>query len=605
MTTGIDPIRFEVIKNALDAIADEMAVVIVRSAHSPIIREALDFSTAVMNHQGLMVSQARLTPGHMGSFPHAMRALIDEYGAEIKPGDVFITNDPYGGGGMHLPDIYIIKPVFFEGNIEGYVTTLCHHNDVGGISPGSNAVYATEIYQEGIRIPLVRLYDAGKPITTVFKFIEKNVRLPVEVVGDLNSQVSACWSAEKQLLAMLEKYGGEAMRLYTTEMLDLTERVMRDVINDIPDGIYENVDFIDGFGDNPEPIRFQVKLTVSGDELTADWEGTSPQVAAAINAPVPWTYSHTYIALRCLVDADIPSAEGYMRPIHVKAPVGSIVNPKLPGAANARGMTGGRMLEVLFGALEKAIPGTCLAAGGSEPGSFGFGGMHEGEPFVCRVACWGSWGGRAMHDGIDGLSWLSGNQSNQPIELIESRSPVEIQRYGLVPNTGGPGKNRGGLSLVVEWKLLAEEATFSSRSDRRFNLPYGLDGGKSGTPSWTILNYGTSAQKMLPVLQTEALKVKKDDSIVYIKEGSGGYGSPLARDPDMVLEDVLDEKFDIEYVAAEYGVIIDPTSLTINKDATSNRRKELKEKLGGAAHIDSHVNYSIRSIGLDPEMRQR
>jgi N-methylhydantoinase B len=328
-------------------------------------------------------------------------------------------------------------------------------------------------------------------------------------------------------------------------------------------------------------------------------------VAAAINAPVPWTYSHTYIALRCLVDADIPSAEGYMRPIHVVAPAGSIVNPNLPGAANARGMTGGRMLEVLFGALEKAIPGSCLAAGGSEPGSFGFGGRHNGEQFVCRVACWGSWGGRAELDGIDGLSWLSGNQSNQPVELIESKSPVEILRYGLVPNTGGPGKFRGGLSLCVEWRLLADEAVFTSRSDRRYNLPYGLDGGKSGTPSWTILNRGTPNEKVLPVLQTEALKVKKGDSVIYIKEGSGGYGDPLARDPDKVLEDVLDEKLAIEYVAAEYGVVIDSTSRTIDKDATSNRRKELKANLGEAAHIDSHVNYSIRSIGLDPKMRQR
>lgn len=605
MTVSIDPIRFEVITNALDAIADEMAVVIVRSAHSPIIREALDFSTAVMDHRGLMISQARLTPGHMGSFPHAMRALIEEYGTEMRPGDIFITNDPYGGGGMHLPDIYIIKPVFFDGKIEGYVVTLCHHNDVGGITPGSNAVFATEIYQEGLRIPLVRLYDAGVPIPTVFKFIEKNVRLPIEVVGDIHSQVSACWSAEKQLLSLLEKYSAPTMRLYTDEMLNLTERVMRDVIREIPDGVYENVDFIDGFGEDPEPIRFQVKLTISGDELTADWTGTSPQVAAAINAPVPWTYSHTYIALRCLVDAEIPSAEGYMRPINVVAPAGSIVNPNLPGAANARGMTGGRMLEVLFGALEKAIPGSCLAAGGSEPGSFGFGGRHNGQQFVCRVACWGSWGGRFEHDGIDGLSWLSGNQSNQPVELIESKSPVEIRRYGFVPNTGGPGKYRGGLSLVVEWGLLAEEAVFTSRSDRRFNLPYGLNGGKTGTPSWTILNQGRPNEKVLPVLQTEALKVTKGDSVTYIKEGSGGYGDPLVRDPEMVLDDVLDEKLAIDYAEAEYGVVIDPMTRTVDKEATSNCRKAMKATQTGATDKESHVNYSIRSLGLDPQSRQR
>jgi N-methylhydantoinase B len=605
MTPEIDPIRFEVIKSALDAIADEMGVVIVRSAHSPIIRDALDFSTAVMDHQGSMLAQAKLTPGHMGSFPHAMQALIEEYGDGMHPGDVFITNDPYGGGGMHLPDIYVIKPVIFKGQVEGYVTTLCHHNDVGGISPGSNAVFAKEIYQEGLRIPLVRLYDAGKPDATVFKFIEKNVRIPVDVRGDLQSQVGACRSAEKQLLEMLEKYGATTMRLYTNEMLDLTERVMRDVIRDIPDGTYENTDFIDGFGEDPEPIVFKVKITVEGDELTADWTGTSPQVKAAINAPVPWTYSHTYIALRCLVEVDIPSAEGYMRPIKVIAPAGSIVNPDLPGAANARGMTGGRMLEVLFGALEKAVPGRCLAAGGSEPGSFGFGGVHDGEPFVCRVGLWGSWGGRSNYDGVDGLSWLSGNQSNQPIELIESNNPVEIRRYGYVPDSGGPGKNRGGLALMVEYGLLAEEAEFTARSDRRFHLPYGLKGGKSGTPSWLILNPDRPDQRVLPVLQTEALEMRKGEAVMYIKEGSGGYGDPLERDPSLVLEEVLDEKFTVEYVKVEYGVVIDPISRTLDSEATEVLRRRMTTTSGGRSHAESHVEHFVRSLGLDPRLRHR
>ena len=604
MNPEIDPVRFEVLRNALDSIADEMAVVIMRSAHSPIIREALDFSTAVMNHGGLMVSQARLTPGHMGSFPHFMRALIDEYGTEMNPGDVFVTNDPYGGGGMHLPDIYVVKPVFFDGAVEGYVTTLCHHNDVGGITPGSNAVFATEIYQEGLRIPLVRLYDRGEPVSTVFKFIEKNVRLPHEISGDLHSQVSACWIAEKQFLELLEKYGAKTMRLYTGEMLSLTERAMRDVIQSIPDGVYENVDYIDGFGEDPERIRFQVRLTVHGDELTADWTGTSPQVAAAINAPVPWTFSHTYIALRCLVDTDIPSAEGYMRPIHVIAPPGSIINPDLPGAANARGMTGGRMLEVLFGALEKAVPGSCLAAGGSEPGSFGFGGTHEGRPFVCRVGMWGSWGGRNRNDGIDGLSWLSGNQSNQPVELVENNGPIEVRRYGFLPESGGPGRNRGGLSLIVEWGLLAGEAVFTSRSDRRFNLPYGLHGGKSGTPSWIILNPGREGETVLPVLQTEALTVRQGDSVVYVKEGSGGYGDPLERDPDLVLEDVLDEKFDAEYARSEYGVVVDPATRSVDVEATLAVRG-LIAATGGRASDESHVKRSILSMCSELGLQKR
>lgn len=596
MKAKIDPIRFEVITNALDSIAEEMAVVIVRSAHSPIIREALDFSAAVMDRDGLMVSQARLTPGHMGSFPHAMRELIKQYSDDIHPDDIFITNDPYGGGGMHLPDIYIIKPVFFEKKLEGYVTTLCHHNDVGGITAGSNAVFAKEIYQEGIRIPLVKLYNKGQVNNIVLKFIEKNVRIPVEILGDLNSQVSACWSAEKQFLALLEKYGSKTLRQYTNEMLNLTEQVMRDVIKEIPDGIYENHDFIDGFGEDPKPIRFQVKITIKDDEMTVDWTGTSPQVPAAINAPVPWTFSHTYIAMRCLVNIEIPSAEGYMRPIKVIVPPGTLLNPKLPGAANARGMTGGRMLEVLFKALEKAVPGRCLAGGGSEPGSFGFGGIYKGKPFVTRLGIWGSWGGRLNYDGNDGLSYLSGNQSNQPIELVETGGPIEVVRYTYIPNTGGPGKSRGGLSVALELKLLAEEATYTARSDRRYNLPFGLHGGKEGTPSWLILNIGDPEQKVLPVLQTEALDVKKNDRIIYIKEGSGGYGDPYERDTRKVLEDVLEEKFDIEYALQEYGVFIDPVTLEVDELETKKLRNQSSIELDPY----SHVKYSIIHVGLDP-----
>ena len=601
MKPNIDPIRFEVITNALDSIAEEMAVVIVRSAHSPIIREALDFSAAVMDRDGFMLSQARLTPGHMGSFPHAMRELIKKFSNDMNPDDIFITNDPYGGGGMHLPDIYIIKPVFFEEKLEGYVTTLCHHNDVGGITAGSNAVFAKEICQEGIRIPLVKFYDKGKVNNIVLEFIAKNVRIPVEILGDLNSQVSACWSAEKQFLDLLEKYGSKTLRLYTNEMLDLTERVMRDVIKDIPDGVYENHDFIDGFGENPEPIRFQVKITVNGDEMTVDWTGTSPQVPAAINAPVPWTFSHTYIAMRCLVNMDIPSAEGYMRPINVIVPSGTVLNPKFPGAANARGMTGGRMLEVLFRALEKAIPGRCLAGGGSEPGSFGFGGVYKGKQFVTRLGIWGSWGGRLDFDGNDGLSYLSGNQSNQPIELVETGAPIEVVRYGYIANTGGPGKSRGGLSVALELKLLADEATYTARSDRRYNLPFGLQGGKVGTPSWLVLNIGDQEQKVLPVLQTEALNVKKNDRIIYIKEGSGGYGHPFERDPHKVLEDVLEQKMSIEYAKQEYGVVIDLITLEVDEIKTKELRNQIIDELNQL----SHVEYSIRSIGLDPISRKK
>ena len=348
MTRTIDPVTFEVVKNALDSIADEMALVIMRSAHSAICRDSLDYSTAVCDGQGRMVAQGQLTALHLGSFPFAMQILIEQYGDNMRPGDIFAVNDPYGGGGMHLPDIYVTMPIFHEGAVEGYATTVVHHTDVGGITPGATAVHATEIYQEGLRIPLLKLYDEGRPSEMLFKIIEKNVRVPKKVLGDLRAQVAACHAGEKAFLELLGRYGAPVLHDYLDEMHDYAERVMRDEIRSLPDGSYDFTDYIDGFGHDPEPVVFQVKMTVDGDNITADWTGTSPQVKGAINAPGPFIYSATYLTLRCMVRSSIPNAEGYMRPINVIAPPGSIVNPHLPAAANARGITGFRAMDTVF-----------------------------------------------------------------------------------------------------------------------------------------------------------------------------------------------------------------------------------------------------------------
>jgi len=597
MTERIDPIAFEVIKNGLDAIADEMALVIMRSAHSAVCRDSLDYSTAVCDRQGRMVSQGLMTALHLGSFPFALRILTEQFKGRIAPGDVFITNDPYGGGGMHLPDIYVTKPIFFEGEIEGYATCLVHHTDVGGITPGGTAVHATEIFQEGLRIPLIKLYDQDKPNETLFGFLEKNVRVPRKVLGDLRAQVAACHTAESQLRELLERYGAPTIRLYMNEMLDYAERVMRDEISSLPDGSYEFTDFIDGFGEDPEPIPFRVKITVKGDEATVDWTGSSPQVKGAINAPGPFIYSATYVALRCLVRADIPNSEGYMRPIKVIAPLGTIFNPRFPAAANARGITGFRAVDAILGALSKIIPERIPAAGEGGGTNPSIGGMWKGEPFVFTEGVLGSWGGRPDRDGVDGLSNLAANQSNQPIELIESDNPIEIVRYGLVNESGGPGKFRGGMASRREWRLLADEAVFTVRSDRRAHLPYGIAGGKSGTPSWNILNPGPR-QKIIPVLPRESTELRKGDSILHIQPGAGGYGDPLERDPERVLEDVRDEKFSIEYVRREYGVMIDAKTITLDAAATARLRRRMAGRKDNGSVSDSHVRHFVRSLGL-------
>ncbi len=597
MTRSIDPVTFEVVKNALDSIADEMALVIMRSAHSAICRDSLDYSTAVCDGQGRMVAQGLLTALHLGSFPFAMQILIEQYGENMRPGDIFAVNDPYGGGGMHLPDIYLTMPIFHEGTVEGYATTLVHHTDVGGITPGGTAVHATEIYQEGLRIPLLKLHDGGRPSEMLLTIIEKNVRVPKKVLGDLRAQVAACHAGGKAFVELLERYGAPVLRDYLDEMHDYAERVMRDEIRSLPDGAYDFTDYIDGFGHTPEPVVFQVKMTVDGDDITADWTGTSPQVKAAINAPGPFIYSATYLALRCMVRAAIPNAEGYMRPIKVIAPPGSIVNPHLPAAANARGITGFRAADTVLGALAKAVPERVPAAGEGGAANPSIGGRHNGEPFVFTESFLGSWGGRPDRDGVDGLANLAANQSNQPIEFIESDNPIEVVRYGLVKDSGGPGKYRGGMAITREWRLLADEAVFTIRSDRRRHQPYGLAGGKSGTPSFNILNPGAD-QQVLPVLPRESTDLRKGDSVCHTLPGAGGYGDPLERDPAMVLEDVLDDKFGLDYVKREFGVVIDAGTMTVNESATRRLRKRKAAAGRRPQGPASHVAHFVRSLGL-------
>ena len=571
---NIDPITMEVIKNALSSIADEMALVIMRTAYSSIVRDSMDYSTGMCDAEGRVVAHGLTCPLHLGSFPDAMQQMIGEYSGNMRPGDMFIFNDPYGGGGMHIPDVYIVKPIFLDGELEGYAATLVHQTDLGGLAPGSNAVHATEIYQEGLRIPIVKLFEEGRLNQTIDKVIAKNTRFPDKVRGDMRAQIAACLSAEKAYLQLLEKYGRLTLRSYTNEMHDYAEQLMRTEIEGIPDGVYTYRDYIDGLGDPPEAIVFDLEVTVKGGEIVVDWTGTSPQVKGAINCPVPFTKSAAYLAVKCLAEQEIPNFEGFTRPIQVIAPLGSIVNPRLPGACNARAIVGFRMLDALFGAFAQAVPARVPAAGEGGVSFPAIGGYHNDLPFVCTETLAGAWGAMPDRDGVHGIPNPGGNMTNQPVEMIEALYPVEVERYALVDNSGGPGRFRGAPAFVRQYRLLGEEAVLTMRSDRRRHLPYGLAGGYPGTPSWNIINPGAE-QRVLPAMPMEAIRLAKGDVFCHISAGGGGHGSPLEREPEQVLEDVLEERLSAEYARRVYGVVIDPASMVVDPDATDKLRHEM------------------------------
>ncbi len=551
----IDPITLEVVKNALASTADEMALVIMRSAYSPVVRDTLDYSTALCDRNGRIVAQGLTLAVQLGTFPTVMRYVLEELGPGAQPGDVYIANDPYGCGGQHLPDIYLIKPVFVDGLLEGYAATMAHHSDVGGIAPGSIAVHATEIYQEGLRIPLSKLVEAGVEDTKLLRLLEANTRQPAHVLGDLRAQLAACRVGERGLTALLDRYGADAHR-YMDELQRIAERTMRVELASLPDGVHTFTDFIDGVGDDPVPIPIRARVEIAGDEAFVDFEGSAPQVEASINCPVGMVYAACYCAFRGVARAEIPNCEGYMAPIHVHAPTGTVVNPVLPAACGARGVIGYRVYDAVMGALAALVPDRVIAAGEGGPTLVALGG-YDGErrPFGTTEVLVGNWGARAERDGLEGVSNPLANLGNQPVELIEADQPLRVERYGLVPDSGGAGRRRGGLAYVREYTVLAERATLTIRTDRRDHPPYGLAGGEPGAPSANIVVSDGEALE-LPTMPMEARVLERGDSFTHVSAGGGGFGNAFDRDPAAVLEDVLDGKVTVAGAREHYGVVV-------------------------------------------------
>ncbi|HWP75070.1 MAG TPA: hydantoinase B/oxoprolinase family protein, partial [Methylomirabilota bacterium] len=429
-----DPILLELVKNGLDAIVDEMAIALVRTAYSNNLKNAMDMSCALCDVDGRLIAQGLTLPLHLGSIPDAMAQVRRKFGASLEPGDVFLLNDPFEGG-THLPDFYIFKPIFVAGRLVGWSTSIGHQLDVGGKTAGGNGCDATEIFQEGLRIPPLRLYAAGKPVEALFELIDRNVRVPRQVLGDVRSQVAACLTGERGYLKLGEQYGPERFAACTTALLDQAERLARNAITAMPDGRYTFTDWIDDDGIDPDPIPITVAITVAGDRLIADFTGSAPQVKGAINSPLPFTKSAVYACVRHLVGGTPPNNEGYFRPIQVIAPPGTVVNPVMPAAVAARGLTGFRMANAVFGALAQIAPDRVFACemGGDTGVSFG-GYDAERRPFVFLEFLFGSWGGRPTKDGVDACSSSVVNFSNNPVEVIESEYPLLIERYGYLPD---------------------------------------------------------------------------------------------------------------------------------------------------------------------------
>ena len=522
----VDPIELEIFKSLFISVAEEMGVALTRASFSPNIKERKDFSCAVFDSRGQTVAQGDHLPVHLGAMPLSVAGAIEH--VDMEPGDTVILNDPFRGG-THLPDITMVTPVYIPGRRRAafFVANRAHHSDVGGMAPGSMPL-ATELFQEGIIIPPVKLVRGGRIDRDLLNFILANVRTPEEREGDLTAQLAANRIGQKRLLEITAKYGYGRLQERMKDLQDYSERILRRALREIPDGVYRFQDFLDGDGLGSGPVRIKVAVRVRGDSALIDFSGTDGQVGGNVNANYAITLSATLYVFRCIVKGDVPFNAGLLRPLRVAAPLGSVVNARPPAAvAGGNVETSQRITDVLLGALAKAIPDRIPAASSGTMNNVTFGGVNPAtsKSFAYYETIGGGMGASPVSDGISGVHTHMTNTRNTPVESLEHYLPVRIRRYCLRRGSGGPGRFKGGEGIIREFEFLAP-ARVNILSERRRFAPYGLRGGGPGKRGENIL---VTAGKKRRLGDKVSLNVKAGDRLVLETPGGGGYGRPRKR----------------------------------------------------------------------------
>jgi N-methylhydantoinase B len=553
----VDSVTLEVVRNACAAVCEEMNANLIRTGYSPNIKERRDCSCALFDAEGDMIAQAENMPVHLGAMPFSVAAAIERFPPEtLAPGDGILLNDPYHGG-AHLPDLTLVTPVFHDGDIVAFAANRAHHADIGGSRAGSVAADSTEIYQEGLRIPPVKLFQGGEPNEAVFEMILSNVRTPDERRGDLRAQEAANQTGRRRFLELVEKYGTDTIAEALEEINDYSERRMRSELAELPDGTFTFEDILDDDGLGNEDLPVKAAVTVDGDEVTVDFDGTAPQTTGPVNAVIAVTCSATYYAVRCVTDPEIPPNHGCYRPIDVQAPEGTIVNPNPPAAVVGGNLeTSQRVTDVVLGAFGEAVPERVTGAGQGTMNNVTFGGTdpRDGSPYAFYETQGGGFGGRAGKDGMDGVHVHMSNTMNTPIEVLETAYPLRVERYEFRQDSGGAGEYRGGLGLRRDITVRGHEAQFSLLSDRRRHPPYGVAGGGPGTTGDAVL-YEDGEETQLP---GKTIRELSPGATVSIRTpGAGGFGPVEQRDPEAVSRDLRLGKVSRAAARELYGIDLD------------------------------------------------
>jgi N-methylhydantoinase B len=541
-----DPVELEVFKNVYHSIAEEMGAALRRTSFSPNIKERRDYSCAVFDSEGQVIAMGDHMPVHLGSMPMSVAAAVEQ--CELEPGDVVMLNDPFRGG-THLPDITLVMPVYVNGTKHGgpdfYVASRAHHADVGGTYPGSMGP-CREIYQEGLRIPPVKIMRGGKIVADVLALLLNNVRTPEEREGDLGAQIAACQTGAQRLREICDRYGTTRAKQAAAALLVYSEEMMRAFLRTIPPGHYQAEDFLDDDGVENKPVRIAVSIHVARikksavetrlaaslsasskkqpADLTIDFTGSDPQVQGAINAVEAITYSACFYVFRCLLREDVPATSGLMRPIRVIAPSGTVVNARPPAAvAGGNVETSQRIVDVLLKALAQAIPDRIPAAASGTMNNLTIGGIdpRSGEPFAYYETIAGGMGARCTKDGVSGVHTHMTNSLNTPAETLEYAYPIRLRRYSFRPNSGGAGLHTGGDGIVREIEVLTD-AQVTLLADRRSRGPYGLAGGSDGAPGHTRIIRRDGSAEEIP--GKTSVRLRSGERVRIESPGGGGWG---------------------------------------------------------------------------------
>ena len=576
--TTVDPITLEIVRHGLIAAADEMKINLMRTAYNTIIYEVLDFSVGLFDRNGDIISQAAGLPIFLGNLGEAIKVVSRDVGLEnFEPGDIYLINDTYTSG-THLNDMTVISPVFVNDGEEliGFAASRAHWLDVGGRDPGGWLTDTTEIYQEGLRLRSVRLYDAGKPNRSIFQILRDNVRYADSVLGDLRAQIAAGRTGEQRFQAIVERYGLETVQACITQMHNEGEQTSRHAVARMKDGVYTAEAFMDDDGVDVDQPKVKVTVTVAGDEMTIDLTGSEPQCTGPINCGLVATISGVRVAFKCVTSPLTPVTEGDFRPLKIIVPDDSMFNAQLPAPSAVYGIILMTLCDTIFKALAEAIPDRVPAAHYCDVCAVFIYGVdpRTDRPYMQVEPEGGGWGAFANRDGENVLIAIAdGDTRNVPVEVLEARFPLQLERYEVRQDSGGPGKFRGGLGHYRDYLILDHDAFLTTVQERTKCPPWGLAGGKAAAINALIVNPDTPEAESIKKVNHKP--VKAGSRISVRTGGGGGYGNPFERDPELVRLDVVRGYVSREAARQEYGVVLQPDTLAIDVEETQRLRAEV------------------------------